>query len=70
MSGANGLIAARPPSVRPHNIDIMSASDEALAARMDHAVALGSVVRLELSRQDNGNIIEVLDGASTDAKIA
>ena len=45
--------------VRPHDIDIVQASDEALAARVDHAVALGSVVRMELSRQDNGHIIEV-----------
>ncbi len=34
-------------------------SDQAVAATVDHAVTLGSVVRLELSRLDTGDAIEV-----------
>ena len=46
--------------VRPHDIDIvMQMSDAAVAATVDHAVTLGSVVRLELSRHDTGDVIEV-----------
>jgi sulfate transport system ATP-binding protein len=46
--------------VRPHDIDIsLQKTDAAVSATVDHAVALGSVVRLELSRHDNGEVIEV-----------
>ena len=46
--------------VRPHDIDVAIQSlEHAVPARVDHAVALGSVVRLELSRQDNGEVVEV-----------
>jgi len=46
--------------VRPHDIDVgVQASDSAVAATVDHTVALGSVVRLELSRNDTGDVIEV-----------
>jgi hypothetical protein len=33
--------------------------DSAVSATVDHSVALGSVVRLELTRHDNGEVIEV-----------
>ena len=46
--------------VRPHDIDVaVQSSDQAVAATVDHAVALGSVVRLELSRRDTGDVVEV-----------
>jgi sulfate transport system ATP-binding protein len=46
--------------VRPHDIDVtVQPSDDSVAARVDHAVALGSVVRLELSREDTGGVVEV-----------
>jgi sulfate transport system ATP-binding protein len=45
--------------VRPHDIDIsVQKADAAVPATVDHAVALGSVVRLELSRHDNGEVVE------------
>jgi sulfate transport system ATP-binding protein len=45
--------------VRPHDIDIsVQKADSAVSATVDHAVALGSVVRLELTRHDNGEVIE------------
>jgi sulfate transport system ATP-binding protein len=51
--------AAATAYVRPHDIDVSAhPSEQALAARIEHAVALGSVVRLELLRQDNGEVIE------------
>ena len=46
--------------VRPHEIDVaLQASEQSVPATVDHAVALGSVVRLELSRRDTGEVIEV-----------
>jgi len=46
--------------VRPHEIDVaVQGSEHSVRATVDHAVALGSVVRLELSRQDTGEVIEV-----------
>jgi sulfate transport system ATP-binding protein len=46
--------------VRPHDIDIsVQKTEAAVSATVDHAVALGSVVRLELSRHDNGEVVEV-----------
>jgi sulfate transport system ATP-binding protein len=46
--------------VRPHDIDIsVQKTEAAVPATVDHAVALGSVVRLELTRHDNGEVIEV-----------
>jgi sulfate transport system ATP-binding protein len=46
--------------VRPHDIDISTQkSDAAVSATIDHAVALGSVVRIELTRHDTGDVIEV-----------
>jgi sulfate transport system ATP-binding protein len=52
--------AAATAYVRPHDIEVaVQSSDDAVAARVDHAVALGSVVRLELSRQDTGAVVEV-----------
>jgi sulfate/thiosulfate transport system ATP-binding protein len=45
--------------VRPHDIDItLQQTEAAVAATVDHAVALGSVVRVELLRQDTGEVIE------------
>jgi sulfate/thiosulfate transport system ATP-binding protein len=46
--------------VRPHDIDIsVQKSDSTVSATIDHSVALGSVVRLELTRHDNGEVVEV-----------
>jgi sulfate transport system ATP-binding protein len=46
--------------VRPHDIDVsLQETEAAVSATVDHAVALGSVVRLELSRRDTGDVIEV-----------
>ncbi len=46
--------------VRPHDIDVaVQSSAHAVAATVDHAVTLGSVVRLELSRRDTGDVVEV-----------
>jgi sulfate transport system ATP-binding protein len=46
--------------VRPHDIDIsVQKIESAVSATVDHSVALGSVVRLELTRHDNGEVIEV-----------
>jgi sulfate transport system ATP-binding protein len=46
--------------VRPHDIDIsVQKMDSAVSAVVDHSVALGSVVRLELTRHDNGEVVEV-----------
>jgi sulfate transport system ATP-binding protein len=46
--------------VRPHDIDIsLQKTEAAVSATVDHAVALGSVVRVELSRHDNGEVVEV-----------
>ena len=54
---ANALATAY---VRPHEIDVaVQPAEASVRARVDHAVALGSVVRLELSRRDNGEIVEV-----------
>jgi sulfate transport system ATP-binding protein len=45
--------------VRPHDIDIsVQKIDSAVSAIVDHSVALGSVVRLELTRHDNGEVVE------------
>ena len=52
--------AAATAYVRPHDIDIsVHESSNAVAATVEHAVALGSVVRLEAARRDNGEGIEV-----------
>ena len=46
--------------VRPHDIDIsVQKIESAVSGTVDHSVALGSVVRLELTRHDNGEVIEV-----------
>jgi sulfate transport system ATP-binding protein len=46
--------------VRPHDIDVVAVNDvDAIAAKLDHAIKIGPLVRLELSRQDNGEYIEV-----------
>ena len=46
--------------VRPHDIDIASAaSSDTVEATLNHATRIGSVVRLELSRKDNGALVEV-----------
>jgi sulfate transport system ATP-binding protein len=46
--------------VRPHDIDVaVQSSANGVAATVDHAVTLGSVVRLELSRRDTGDVVEV-----------
>jgi sulfate transport system ATP-binding protein len=46
--------------VRPHEIDISETPDPAaFAATLDHAVKIGPFVRLELSRRDNGDLVEV-----------
>ena len=46
--------------VRPHDIDIANAaSSDTVEATLNHATRIGSVVRLELSRKDNGALVEV-----------
>jgi len=46
--------------VRPHDIDIASAAgSDMVEATLNHATRIGSVVRLELSRKDNGALVEV-----------
>jgi sulfate transport system ATP-binding protein len=46
--------------VRPHDIDVAKApSDSAVAARISHALKVGPVVRMELAREDTGNVLEV-----------
>jgi sulfate transport system ATP-binding protein len=46
--------------VRPHDIDIsVQKIESAVCGTVDHSVALGSVVRLELTRHDSGEVIEV-----------
>jgi sulfate/thiosulfate transport system ATP-binding protein len=56
----NAVNALATAYVRPHDIDVaVQASENAVPATVDHAVALGSVVRLELSRKDNGEVVEV-----------
>jgi sulfate transport system ATP-binding protein len=46
--------------VRPHDIDIASAAGkDRVEATLNHATRIGSVVRLELSRKDNGAYVEV-----------
>jgi len=56
----DGVVDARATAyVRPHDVDIVQESASAVAATVDHAVALGSVVRLELSRKDTGDVVEV-----------
>jgi sulfate transport system ATP-binding protein len=46
--------------VRPHDIDVsMQPTEDSMEATLDHLVALGSVVRLELLRRDTGDVVEV-----------
>ncbi|HUL56870.1 MAG TPA: sulfate ABC transporter ATP-binding protein [Usitatibacter sp.] len=46
--------------VRPHDVDIaVQGNGLGMAATVDHAVALGSIVRVELSRKDTGDVVEV-----------
>ena len=46
--------------VRPHDIDIGSdTGNGTVEATLNHATRIGSVVRLELARKDNGGIVEV-----------
>jgi sulfate transport system ATP-binding protein len=46
--------------VRPHDIEVAThASGASLAARLDHAVPLGGLVRLELTREDTRDLVEV-----------
>ena len=46
--------------VRPHDIDIANAAgSDTVEATLNHATRIGSVVRLELSRKDNGALVEV-----------
>ncbi len=46
--------------VRPHELDVVAEpGDEALAAHVDHAIKIGPRVRLEVSRRDNGENLEV-----------
>ncbi|HEX9390815.1 MAG TPA: sulfate ABC transporter ATP-binding protein [Usitatibacteraceae bacterium] len=46
--------------VRPHEIDIFEKPDaSAFEATLNHAVKIGSLVRLELARSDNGDLVEV-----------
>ncbi|MEO8384738.1 MAG: sulfate ABC transporter ATP-binding protein [Betaproteobacteria bacterium] len=52
--------AAATAYVRPHDIDIASAAGAStVEATLNHATRIGSVVRLELSRNDNGAYVEV-----------
>ena len=46
--------------MRPHDIDIGSdAGSGTVEATLHHTTRIGSVVRLELARKDNGTIVEV-----------
>ena len=46
--------------MRPHDIEIGNdAGNDAVAATLNHATKIGSVVRLELARNDNGTLVEV-----------
>jgi sulfate transport system ATP-binding protein len=55
----NAVDALATAYVRPHDIDIsVQKIDSAVSAIVDHSVALGSVVRLELTRHDNGEVVE------------
>ena len=46
--------------VRPHDIEIGNhAGRDTVAATLNHATRIGSVVRLELSRSDNGTLVDV-----------
>lgn len=46
--------------VRPHEIDVAHKPDaSAIEATLHHAIKIGSLVRLELARSDNGDLIEV-----------
>ncbi len=46
--------------VRPHEIDILDQADvSTVPATLRHAVKIGSFVRLELARSDNGDLVEV-----------
>jgi len=46
--------------VRPHDIDISEQPDaSAIQATLQHAVKIGAFVRLELARNDNGDLVEV-----------
>ena len=46
--------------VRPHEIDVArSPGDRSVAATLDHTVAFGALVRLELSRGDSGEAVDV-----------
>ncbi len=46
--------------VRPHDIDVKrDATPDAVAATLDHAIKIGALVKLELSRHDNGEYVEV-----------
>lgn len=46
--------------VRPHDIEIADGpAGGAVEATLNHAVKIGSVVRLELARRDNGRLVEV-----------
>ncbi|MCA2999160.1 MAG: sulfate ABC transporter ATP-binding protein [Rhodocyclaceae bacterium] len=45
--------------VRPHDIEIVGSNeDDAIAATLDHAIKIGPMVRLELTRTDNGEHID------------
>ena len=46
--------------VRPHDIDVVThASDNTIAATIEHTIKIGAMVRLELTRKDNGDYVEV-----------
>ena len=45
--------------VRPHDIEIVASNEDgAIAATLDHAIKIGPLVRLELTRADNGEHID------------
>jgi sulfate transport system ATP-binding protein len=55
-----GHAASATTYVRPHDVEIASAPDATtIAATLNHAVKIGSVVRLEFVRNDTGALIEV-----------
>jgi sulfate transport system ATP-binding protein len=52
--------AAATAYVRPHDIDIANGPDtDTVAATLQHTIKLGPVVRLELARKDDGQLVEV-----------
>ena len=56
---ANSVATPATAFARPHEIDITAMPREGvMPARFEHAVKLGPIVRIDLARMDNGDLIE------------